>query len=251
MMRSQRDMSDDTVLKNSINDSFYELAQVQENGFSRRVMRFLPGLLVGLFCVSCRPAVEPVPPPFDAAFLRLDAREVAGLPLAVRFEMPMGTELGGLTYNAQPFRTTRHLGDDLNGIGGWHSDRGDPVYASGTGRVVYTGVPSEGWGNMVILAHRVPDKSASQGYRVMQTVYAHLESVLIKHGEIVSRGKPLGTVGTANGRYWAHLHFEIRESLSVYPGMGYSDEPQDRVSPEAFVEHHSGASSGLLNKPPQ
>lgn len=214
-------------------------------------MRFFLGLLVGLLCVSCRPAAESALPPFDAAFVRLDSREVATLPLAVRFEMPMGTELGGLTYNAQPFRTTRHLGDDLNGIGGWHSDRGDAVYASGTGRVVYTGVPSDGWGNMVILAHRLPDKSAALGYRVMQTVYAHLESVLVKDGETISRGVPLGTVGTANGRYWAHLHFEIRESLSVYPGMGYSDEPQDRVSPEAFVGRYSGAASGLLNKAPR
>lgn len=163
----------------------------------------------------------------------------------------MGTELGGLTYNAQPFRITRHLGDDLNGIGGWNSDQGNPVYASGTGRVVYTGVPSDGWGNMVILAHRVPDKSAPQGYRVMQTVYAHLESVLVKHGETISRGEPLGTVGTANGLYWAHLHFEIRESLSVYPGMGYSDEPQDRVSPEAFVKKYSEVSSVLLSKAPK
>lgn len=207
--------------------------------------------MIGLIGVSCRPEAEQVLPPFDAAFLRLDALEVSGLPLTPRFEMPMGTELGGLTYNAQPFRTTRHLGDDLNGIGGWNSDQGDPVYASGTGRVIYTGVPSEGWGNMVILGHRVPDRSSPQGYRVMQTVYAHLESVLVKYGETISRGQPLGTVGTANGRYLAHLHFEIRESLSVYPGMGYSDEPQDRVSPEAFVKEYSRAPLGLLNRAPE
>lgn len=207
--------------------------------------------MIGLICASCRPEAEKVVPPFDAAFLRLDAGEVSGLPLAARFEMPMGTELGGLTYNAQPFRTTRHLGDDLNGIGGWNSDQGDPVYASGTGRVIYAGVPSDGWGNMVILGHRVPDGSSPQGYRVMQTVYAHLESILVKCGETVPRGKMLGTVGTANGRYLAHLHFEVRESLSVYPGMGYSDEPQDRVSPEAFVKEHSGALPGTLNRAPE
>lgn len=220
-------------------------------GFLRRTMRYFFGLLTALVCASCRPEAGSVPPPFDAAFLRLDAREACALPLAVRFESPMGTELGGLTYNAQPFRITRHLGDDLNGIGGWNSDQGNPVYASGTGRVIYTGVPSDGWGNMVILAHRVPDPSSPQGCRFMQTVYAHLDSVLTKHGETISRGEPLGTVGTAGGRYWAHLHFEIREGLSVYPGMGYSDEPLDRVSPEAFVKQYSKASDGLLNKAPR
>ncbi len=202
-----------------------------------------------LICASCRPQVEPVLAPFDAAFVRLYVREIAALPLAVRFESPMGTELGGLTYNAQPFRITRHLGDDLNGIGGWNSDQGDLVYASGTGRVIYTGMPSDGWGNMVILAHRVPDKSMAQGYKIFQTVYAHLETVKVKMGEMISRGAPLGTVGTANGHYWAHLHFEIRESLSVYPGMGYSDEPQDRVSPEAFVKAYSGVAA--LNQAPK
>lgn len=230
---------------------FMSLRMLLEAVFLKDAMRCFPGLLMTLFVASCRPEAGSVAPPFDAAFLRLGSLEASGLPLAVRFESPMGTEFGGLTYNAQPFRTKRHLGDDLNGIGGWNSDLGDMVYASGTGRVIYTGVPSDGWGNMVILAHRVPDKSVTQGYKVFQTVYAHLETMSVKVGERISRGTPLGTVGTANGRYWAHLHFEIRESLSVYPGRGYSDEPQDRVSPEAFVEAHSGVAVGVLNKAPK
>ena len=94
-------------------------------------------------------------PPFDPAFDRLSPVEVARLPLATRFDTPMGSEHGALTYNAQPFRINRHLGDDLNGIGGLNSDLGDAVYASGFGRVVYVGVPGPGWGKMVILSHRV------------------------------------------------------------------------------------------------
>lgn len=186
---------------------------------------------------------EATPRPFDAAFVRLSASEVAALPLATHFSAPMGAENGALTYNAQPFRIRRHLGDDLNGIGGWNSDLGDPVCASGAGRVVYAGVPSEGWGNMVVLAHRVPDAASPRGWRVYQTVYAHLETVLVRHGETVPRGRRLGTVGTAGGRYLAHLHFEVRESLSVYPGPGYSDAPLDRVSPESFLIEHGLPSS--------
>src|SRR4051794_27653305 len=68
--------------------------------------------------------------PFDAAFVRLSSSEVSALPLAAHFIAPMGAENGALTYNARPFRTSRHLGDDLNGIGGWNSDLGDPVFAS-------------------------------------------------------------------------------------------------------------------------
>jgi hypothetical protein len=202
-------------------------------------------ILSGLLA-ACQPESTLPPKPLDAAFIRLSALEIASLPEAVRFESPMGTETGALTYNAQRFRLNRHLGDDLNGIGGWNSDLGDPVYASGTGRVIYAGWVSDGWGNMVILAHRLPDPEAPLGRRIFQTVYAHLDTILIKHGQTVPRGAKLGTVGTANGRYLAHLHFEIRESLSVYPGLGYADAPLDRVAPETFLRRYRDTDAEAL-----
>ena len=215
---------------------------------------FHSSLISGIGCLlllaSCTPEKEAVIRPFDAAFVRLSPLEIATLPIAVRFEQPMGSEHGALTYNAQPFRTTRHLGDDLNGIGGWNSDFGDPVFASGTGRVIYSGVPSDGWGNMVILAHRVPDSAAPNGYQVYQTVYAHMEKILVHYGETIRRGQQIGTVGTANGHYWAHLHFEVRQSLSVYPGAGYSDEALDRVSPQAFIAAHQSTTPDFLMSAP-
>lgn len=183
-------------------------------------------------------------PPLDAAFVRLSPQEQVDLPLAMRFDLPMGGEDAALVYNAQPFRMTRHLGDDWNGIGGWNSDLGDPVYASGTGKVVYAGEPGPGWGNMVILAHRVPEAIAENGlgWTIYQTVYAHLEKIQVKLGQIVQRGEKIGTVGTAHGQYLAHLHFEIRRSETIYPGVGYADGPLDRVSPEKFIQ----ASGGLM-----
>lgn len=208
---------------------------------------FLPALCLAVL-VACK--AEEKSRPFDAAFVRLSAVEVAALPTAVRFDAPMGAERGALTYNAQPFRTTRHLGDDLNGIGGWNSDLGDPVYASGTGRVIYCGVPSEGWGNMVILGHRVPEAPALGTFRVIETVYAHMDTVGVKLGDTVRRGQQIGSVGTANGHYLAHLHFEIRESRSVYPGAGYSDAPLDRVSPETFLRAHQPPEADRLDPAP-
>jgi hypothetical protein len=179
------------------------------------------------------------PPPFDAAFARLSPTEAATLPLATRFVAPMGAENGALTYNARPFRMSRHLGDDLNGIGGRNSDFGDSVHASGDGRVVYTGVPSDGWGRMIMLAHRVPDTRSPQGWRWFITLYAHLATIEVKHGDLVKCGAKIGTVGTAEGKYLAHLHFEVRESRSVYPAFGYSDGPLDRVPPEQFLRERA------------
>jgi hypothetical protein len=186
-------------------------------------------------------------PPFDPAFDRLSPVEVARLPLATRFDTPMGSEHGALTYNAQPFRINRHLGDDLNGIGGLNSDLGDAVYASGFGRVVYVGVPGPGWGKMVILSHRVREAEKT---RVIQTVYAHLDQILVKQDQVVQRGEKIGTVGTADGQYLAHLHFEVREGPYVNPGVGYADAPLNRLSPERFLVEHRGAGDDLLNPAP-
>lgn len=211
-------------------------------------MRMFQAALAASACVlsSCEQEKEAGPPPFDAAFVRLSAEEVARLPLATSFQAPMGGERGALIYNAQPFRTARHLGDDLNGIGGWNSDLGDPVFAAGAGRVIYSGVPGPGWGNMIILAHRVPEPDAARGWRVYETAYAHLETRLVRQGDLVRRGMKIGTVGTADGRYLAHLHFEVRRSRSVYPGAGYADAPLDRVSPDAFVRAHPAVAEDAL-----
>ena len=189
--------------------------------------------------------------PFDPAFLRLSPLEIARLPLAVRFDQPMGSEHGALTYNAQPFRLNRHLGDDLNGIGGQNSDLGDSVYAAGAGRVIYAGVPGSGWGRMVILAHRVPEPADPQKIQIIQTVYARLDQILVKHGQLVSRGEKIGTVGTADGQYLAHLHFEVREGPYVNPSVGYADAPLNRLPPERFLLEHRGAANESLNPPPR
>lgn len=184
-------------------------------------------------------------PTFDPALVRLSPIEIATLPVAVRWDMPMGSEHGALTYNAQPFRITRHLGDDLNGIGGYNSDLGDPVSAAATGRVVFRGHAGPGWGKVIILAHRVRNAETGQ-LEVVQSLYAHLDTTQVEPDQLVPRGTQIGTVGTADGRYLAHLHFEIRLGPYVFPGVGYADAPLNCVSPERFIAEHHGAAPELL-----
>lgn len=186
------------------------------------------------------------PKSLDPAFVRLTPLEVSSLPLATRFDMPMGSEHGALTYNARPFRIARHLGDDLNGIGGGNSDLGDAVYAAGAGRVVYAGSPGPGWGKMILVAHRLPE--GDEVGPVVQTMYAHLETIRVRAGQNVERGEKIGTVGTAEGAYLAHLHFEVRVGPYVNPGQGYADTPLNRVSPEQFIRAHRGAAAEMLNR---
>ena len=179
--------------------------------------------------------------PFDPAFAVISPVVQARAPIAARFDLPMGSPLGALTYNAQPFLTTRHLGDDLNGIGGQDSDLGDSVYAAGDGEVVYTGWPSDGWGNVVIVAHQLPDG------RTIESFYGHLESIRVATGSEVRRGEKIGTVGKADGRYLAHLHFEIRGQGTVAAGQGYADAPLSRISGETFLADFRGAGPDRQN----
>ena len=169
---------------------------------------------------------------------RLDFRSAwltAGIPRALRFDPPLGSEHGGLVYNAQPFwemndkRGGHHTGDDLNGIGGMDSDLGDPVFATADGLVLYAGEPSPGWGNIVIIAHTAPDG------RPLQSMYAHLNRIDVTADTLIARGGKVGTVGTAHGYYPAHLHFEMRASDAVDIGAGYAANPHNRLDPLATV----------------
>ena len=75
--------------------------------------------------------------------------------------------------------------------------------------------------------------------------------MMIKHGQLVQRGDPIGTVGTADGQYLAHLHFEVREGPYVNPGVGYADAPLNRLKPEQFLLEHRGADDETLNQAPR
>jgi len=183
---------------------------------------------------------------FDPAFLRLRPTEIAQIPRTTRVTQAMGAENSALSYNAQPFRINRHLGDDLNGIGGWNSDFGDAVYAIGTGLVTYAGNPSKGWGNSVSLAHRFHPGDLTE---ISQSFYAHLSATSASFGDLSPLGTSIGKVGTADGQYLAHLHLEIRRGLTCDPGSGYHDQPLNRVAPEIFLKERQPQTQTLLLAP--
>ncbi len=98
-------------------------------------------------------------------------------------------------------KTDFHSGIDLA------AREGTPVLASGAGRVVFAGrFPlrrNVGWwryGNVVVLSH-------AGGYL---TIYAHLQEILTRRGQNMTRGEQLGTVGNTGWSTSPHLHYEIR-----------------------------------------
>jgi lipoprotein NlpD len=75
---------------------------------------------------------------------------------------------------------------------------GDPVYASASGRVVFSGT-ARGYGKLVIIKHNETYLSA----------YAHNSNVLVKEGQNVVRGQKIAEIGNTDSSQ-AKLHFEIR-----------------------------------------
>ena len=168
----------------------------------------------------------------------LRPQQLLSAPVADGFQWPCGAPNAAMVYDAQPFgaqndyRHGRHTGQDLNGIGGQNTDLDLPVCAAGRGLVVYSGTPSPDWGNVVVLAHRLPGE---QG--VVQTLYAHLHRRSVRVGQVVSRGQRIGSIGTADGRYLAHLHFEAIPSLCTEAGMpGYHPAgTMNRMNPAELI----------------
>jgi murein DD-endopeptidase MepM/ murein hydrolase activator NlpD len=199
-------------------------------------------------------ADSPLPLPIngepDSRFDWLSAWQVVQIPRALRFESPLGSEHAALIYNAQKFwemndsRGGHHTGDDLNGIGGMNTDLGDPVFSTADGLVVYAGESSPGWGKVVIVAHQTIDG------RMLHSMYAHLNQIEVELGALIARGGRLGTVGTANGNYPAHLHFEIRASDELDLGAGYASNPLNRLDPIATIRGLRNTAEDQLSPSP-
>lgn len=77
---------------------------------------------------------------------------------------------------------------------------GSPVYAADDGVVALVGSSSSGYGNYVVIAH-------SGG---LDTLYGHLATALVKVGQQVTQGTPVGLEGSTGNSTGAHLHFELR-----------------------------------------
>jgi hypothetical protein len=171
----------------------------------------------------------------DAAFRVPSPLELESIPTASHFDFPLGNENGAMAYNAQHFTENKHLGDDLNGIGGENSDLGDPIYAIADGRVLLAREGGPGWGNVVILLHAYLENGER---KYVQSYYGHVEDMLVHPGETVKRGQQIATVGTADGRYFAHLHFEMREFITPFIGSGYRQDTRGWINPTKFIEEH-------------
>lgn len=151
---------------------------------------------------------------------------------AYGFDFPVGKPDGKGYYNAQKFGKNNHLGDDWNGNNGGNSDLGDPIFAIGRGYIKFAQNIGGGWGNVIRIVHFLPNE------KKYESIYAHCDSILVAEEKLIEKGDQIGTIGTANGQYYAHLHLEIRDNIDLEIGGGYSENQDGYVDPTAFIDSH-------------
>ncbi len=152
--------------------------------------------------------------------------------IAASFDFPVGKPNAEGYYSAQKFKKNFHLGDDWNAVTGGNSDLGDPIYAIANGYVQEAKDFKGGWGNVVRIIHFLPNK------KQIVSLYAHCDTITTKANSWVKKGDKIGTIGTANGKYYAHLHFEIRDDITLPLGPGYSEDTSGYLDPTKFIKEH-------------
>ncbi len=149
--------------------------------------------------------------------------------IAKKFDFPLGKPNAKGYYNAQKFTKNNHLGDDWNGNGGGNSDLGDPIYSIANGYVSFAKDIKGGWGNVIRIIHQYKGK-------YYESVYAHCQTIKVNKGDLIKKGKLIGAIGNADGKYLAHLHLEIRDNIFMDIGGGYAKKTEGYLDPTKFIQ---------------
>lgn len=92
-------------------------------------------------------------------------------------------------------------------------NRGQPVYAAAAGKVVYSGSGLRGYGKLVIIKHNA----------MYLTAYAHNARILVKEGQMISRGQKIAEMGDSDADQ-VKLHFEVRQMGKPVDPLKYLPE---------------------------
>jgi murein DD-endopeptidase MepM/ murein hydrolase activator NlpD len=112
---------------------------------------------------------------------------------------------------------------------------GTEIYATGDGKVEAVDSRLSGYGHHVIIQH-------GYGY---ETLYAHMNRVIVKPGEKVKRGQVIGYVGNSGTSTGPHLHYEVlKNGNKVDPAFYfYSDITPDQY--EDLLQRAANANQSL------
>jgi murein DD-endopeptidase MepM/ murein hydrolase activator NlpD len=169
-------------------------------------------------------------PEFFAAYV------LPSLPVTEEFDTPLRPPDGQGAVISFPFLEAGHLGEDWTTAKG-DAALGEPVYSVADGWVSVAQDFENAWGKVVFICYRLPEGRWPPFVEVM---YAQLNSMEVKPGDMVKRGQRIGTVGNANGTYPAHLHWEVRQTVGLGLGPGFDVKRDGWLSPSEFLTAHRG-----------
>ncbi len=101
--------------------------------------------------------------------------------------------------------------------------RGTAIIATGNGTVIRVENKGSGYGKNVIVDH---------GYG-FTTLYAHMYSISVKKGDVLTKGQQLGTVGSTGTSTAPHLHYEVRVNGKAINPIDYV---LDGLTPTEYQE---------------
>lgn len=97
---------------------------------------------------------------------------------------------------------------------------GTPVVSAADGVVSYAS-PLSTYGNVIMVTHSIDGQ-------IFTSLYAHLSSIKVNKGQVVSKGQIIGGIGTTGNSTGPHLHFEIH--LGNWEGMA-----KNSVNPLRYI----------------
>lgn len=162
------------------------------------------------------------------------------LPVTDNFVTPLRPPDGKDVSITLPFLEQGHLGEDWSTAKG-DAALGEPVYSIGDGWVAVAHDYENAWGKVIFVDYRL---AAGRYPPVVEVMYAQLQDMNVKAGEFVKAGQKIGTVGNAGGIYQAHLHWEVRDTVGLGLGLGFSDNRDGWMSPSEFLGAHRGDRTG-------
>ncbi len=154
--------------------------------------------------------------------------------------------ISGYDFNQQAIGSNGpylHKGVDLKS-----RDGNLTIYSPYAGDAYVDGVVNDPYGNFTGYGNYIILKSMGDKYR---TVFAHLQTMNVTHGEVIKPGQPIGVMGNTGFSSGIHLHYEVFENgIEVDPkGFGALEgsvpATPEPIKPPAtdgiiFMEHEKG-----------
>ena len=173
-------------------------------------------------CANFRPVARGFkgPGPFQTAVRESSPFRAPLSPKPVRGPFALSWPVTHVRLNRGFKGETRphHYGVDLGGT------RGTPIYAAHPGTVIYAGAGFHGYGNMVMVEFD----------HHWASLYAHLDQINKRAGQIVSPGDQIGTMGSTGHATGVHVHFElIKDRHPIDPAHYLALTPQKRLTQAA------------------